>query len=379
MKITLNELSGSLGDLGTYLPLVIVLAKLNLININTTLFFSGMLNILTAVVWDIPMPVQPMKSIASVAITENNLTQEQITTSGILVGGIILLLGLTKTIDILNKLISKSVISGIQLGLGLKMAIKGIDYINSSEYLVEKIIGIILCILTFISFNLYRFPSALLLVIISSVYSLSILDYSNIKYSFIIPIDVETLKGITKEDWYYGFINGALPQVPLTILNSVISVCALSKTLFPENEKVTRRSVAISVGLMNIITCPLGGLPVCHGAGGLAGQYKFGARNGFSILFLGINKVILSLALGNILIIILSSFPDFILGILLFFSGIELATKGLLNSNDNITLITSAVQMSTDTFIGTMFGIVISMIQLFIDNYNIIKLRIIRI
>jgi len=379
MKITLNELSGSLGDLGTYLPLVIALAKLNLININTTMFFSGILNVFTSVIWDIPMPVQPMKSIASVAITENNLTKEQIITSGILVGGILLLLGLTKTIDVLNKLISQSVVSGIQLGLGLNMSIKGIDYINSSEYLIEKIIGIILCIFTFISFNLYKFPSALLLVIIGSVYSLSILDYSNIEYVFIIPIDVTILKGVTKEDWYYGFINGALPQIPLTILNSVISVCALSNNLFPENKKVSKRSVSISVGLMNLIICPLGGLPVCHGAGGLAGQYKFGARNGFSILFLGINKVILSLALGNILIIILSSFPDFILGILLFFSGTELASKGLLNSHNDITLITAAIQMSTNTFVGTIFGIFISMIQLSIDNCNTIKNRIINI
>ena len=371
MKITLNELSGSLGDLGTYLPLVIGLSKLNLIDINTVLFLTGILNIVTAIAWDIPMPVQPMKSISMIAITENTLTKEQIMTSGILVGSIVLLLGLTKMIDQFNKIISKSIISGIQLGLGLNMSIKGINYIYNLN-LIEQIISIILALLTFISFNYNKIPSALLLVILGSVYSIFIME-SNY-YIFKIPIDIDTIQNIKKNDWYYGFINGALPQLPLTLMNSVISVCALSKELFPENKKVTRISVSSSVGLMNLLTCPLGCLPMCHGAGGLAGQYKFGARNGFSILFLGLIKIILGLTCGNILNNILYSFPDGILGILLLYSGIELAQKATSKCIiNNITLLTAAIQISTNTFIGTLFGIILSIIQFIIDNNDKIK------
>ena len=375
MKFSLNELSGSLGDLGTYLPLVIMLAKKNLIDINNVLFFSGFLNCITAFVWDIPMPVQPMKSIASVAITENELTKEQILTSGILIGGIVLIIGITKTIDKINKIVPKSVICGIQLGLGLNMSIKGISMITVKDLFVFDglITGICLGIITFISFSFKRIPIALILVIIGIIYTVCIIPSNS--YYFINPININTISKVTKDDWYYGFIRGTLPQLPLTILNSVISVCALSYNLFPDNVKVTRTSVASSVGLMNLLTCPFGGLPVCHGAGGLAGQYKFGARNGASILFLGLNKILLSLIFGNILIDILKSFPDSILGVLLFYSGLELAIKGSKTEVNYILLITTSIQMTTDTFIGCLSGCCLSLIEYIVNKYVINDLR----
>jgi hypothetical protein len=57
----LAEISGSLGDLGTLLPLMIALAVNNSISLSATLVFSGLWNILTGVVFGIPLPVQPMK------------------------------------------------------------------------------------------------------------------------------------------------------------------------------------------------------------------------------------------------------------------------------------------------------------------------------
>ena len=87
---------------------------------------------------------------------------------------------------------------------------------------------------------------------------------------------------------------------------------------------------------MNILTCPFGGIPMCHGAGGLAGQYIFGARCGISEMFLGTIKMILSLALGNIILDLLKLFPYFILGVLLFYSGLELAIQGSKNGINDI-------------------------------------------
>ncbi|KAI6860443.1 hypothetical protein KC334_g21307, partial [Hortaea werneckii] len=65
----LSELSGALGDVGTLLPLMIAMTLTNTIDLPTTLVFSGLTNILTGVVYGIPLPVQPMKAIASVAIS----------------------------------------------------------------------------------------------------------------------------------------------------------------------------------------------------------------------------------------------------------------------------------------------------------------------
>jgi MFS superfamily sulfate permease-like transporter len=125
-------------------------------------------------------------------------------------------------------------------------------------------------------------------------------------------------------DWQTGLWRGAVPQIPLTLLNSVISVCALSIDLFPKRPAPPRR-VAISVALMNLISCPLGGMPMCHGAGGLAAQYRFGARTGGSVMLLGAGKMALALLFGGSLLVWLRAYPQSVLGVLLLFSGLELA------------------------------------------------------
>lgn len=129
---------------------------------------------------------------------------------------------------------------------------------------------------------------------------------------------------ISLEDWKTGFLRAAVPQIPLSILNSVIAVCKLSNDLFPTKE-VTPLAVSTSVGLMNLVGCWFGAMPVCHGAGGLAGQYRFGARNGLSVVILGSTKLVLGLLLGSSLLRLLAQFPIGLLGVLLFFSGLELA------------------------------------------------------
>jgi hypothetical protein len=65
-----------------------------------------------------------------------------------------------------------------------------------------------------------------------------------------------------------GPVKGAVPQIPLSVLNSVVAVCKLTRDLFPEKAA----SVSMSMGAMNLVGCWFGTMPCCHGAGGLAGQ-----------------------------------------------------------------------------------------------------------
>merc|ERR1719491_952765 len=133
-------------------------------------------------------------------------------------------------------------------------------------------------------------------------------------------------------EWLDGLLRGAVPQLPLTCLNSVVSVCALSVDLFRDPDMggkgVSRASVATSVGLMNVVGCWFGGMPSCHGAGGLAGQYRFGARSGTSILMLGTMKIVISLCFGKTLDNVIRYFPRTVLGVMLVFAGVELASVG---------------------------------------------------
>jgi hypothetical protein len=149
------------------------------------------------------------------------------------------------------------------------------------------------------------------------------------------------MKDVTAMDWWNGFLQGALPQLPLTTLNSVISVCCLAHTLYPDKRDpaleqkdrtdavITRKEVSISVGLMNLLLVPLGSMPNCHGAGGLAGQHRFGARTGTSVVILGLGKVFLAVFLGGSALTLLDALPIAVLSIMIVIAGLELVSTGV--------------------------------------------------
>jgi MFS superfamily sulfate permease-like transporter len=123
-----------------------------------------------------------------------------------------------------------------------------------------------------------------------------------------------------------GIWRGGLPQVPLTLLNSVLAVSALAGQLYPQQAwRVTPTRMALSVGFINLLVCPLGGMPVCHGSGGLAGQHKIGARSGVSVVLLGSAKLVLGLLFGGIAMAWMMAFPRPVLGLFLLLAGWSLA------------------------------------------------------
>ena len=175
-------------------------------------------------------------------------------------------------------------------------------------------------------------------------------------------------------DFVDGTIKAAIPQIPLTTLNSVIAVCALSRDLFPKNGAGTRE-VSISVGLMNLVGCWFGAMPMCHGAGGLAGQYRFGARTGGSVVFLGLIKILIGIFLGGAAFSILASYPVSVLGVLLIFSGIELAlvTKDIKTKTDYFVMIITAAAIIalSSTAIGFVIGLAFS----YLFYYGVFKIE----
>lgn len=69
-------------------------------------------------------------------------------------------------------------------------------------------------------------------------------------------------------------------------------------------------------------------MPVCHGSGGLAAQYRFGARSGASIIMLGLFKMILGFFFGESLVGLLKVYPKSLLGVMVLAAGLELAKVG---------------------------------------------------
>lgn len=353
-----RELAGSFGDLGTFIPLLLGMVHQCGLQLGPSLLAAGLMNIATGIAFGIPMPVQPMKAIAAVAIAEG-MNESQILIAGIITGLVITLLGLTGLVDALNRCVPRSVVRGLQLAVGLKLLVNGCSMIaKRPDWVGWDSVGLgILCIaLVFYLYGSSRMPAALVIFGIGLMalfaQSPSLIPQTTFGMSWHVP-DFTAF-----HDWKIGGLRGALPQIPLTTLNSVIAVCALSKDLFPDSPSSPRR-VAVSVGLMNLLCCPFGAMPMCHGAGGLAAQYRFGARTGGSVVMLGAVKCVLAVALGSSLLMWLQAYPQSVLGVLLLFSGLELALV-CRDQTDRcaylVMLLTCGVCIALDTATGFVVG-----------------------
>jgi MFS superfamily sulfate permease-like transporter len=359
------EVAGSLGDLGTFLPLLVGMAAQNGLNFASALFFAGLFNIITGLTFTIPMAVQPMKAIAAVALTEG-LTTPQILAAGVMVSAVILILGLAGLIDWLNRVIPKSVVRGLQLALGLSLLMKALQMIVGTKTIIgpdSYVTGALAAIMVLALFFSKRFPAALLLFLIGLI--LAVCKEPKVLDSLGLGVSLPHFLSLSRADFVSAFPKAALPQIPLTALNSVIAVCALSIDLFPDRP-ATPRKVAVSVGLMNLIAAWFGGMPMCHGAGGLAGQYRFGARTNGSILFLGSVKVVIAVFLGASLMMLCQAFPKSILGVMLAFSGLELAlvTRDQTSRTDAFAmLITAGACLGLNNMaLGFILGLVLTLI-----------------
>ncbi|WJX42821.1 CCR4-NOT core ubiquitin-protein ligase subunit mot2 [Trifolium repens] len=421
----LSELSGAVGDLGTYIPIVIALSLVNNLDLTTTLIFTSLYNILTGFFFGLPMPVQPMKSIAAVAISESPpLTIPQISAAGLSVAAVLLFLGTTGLMSVLYRYLPLPVVRGVQLSQGLQFAFSAIKYIRyqqdlastsakvgpvrpwfSLDGLALALVAVLFLVLTTgagedhnnseqqqqleqegndydderVVDNLRRnkvrrrlkilsmIPSALIVflfgLILCFIRDPSI--FNDLKFG---PSKIKVVR-ITWDDFKVGFVRAAIPQIPLSILNSVIAVCKLSGDLFPDREASAMR-VSVSVGMMNFVGCWFGAMPCCHGAGGLAGQYRFGGRSGASVVFLGIGKLVIALVFGNSFGRILGQFPIGILGVLLLFAGIELAmaSKDMNSKQESFVMfVCAAVSLTgSSAALGFFVGIVL---------YLLLKLR----
>jgi len=109
---------------------------------------------------------------------------------------------------------------------------------------------------------------------------------------------------------------------------------------------VSERKVALSTGVMNLLGPLVGGVPMCHGAGGMAGHVRFGARTGGALVILGAIVLAIALFFSGSVETLLKIFPAPILGVILFLTGAQLALGscdfGKTKNDRFVSLVTAA-------------------------------------
>ena len=345
-KFDRMELAGSLGDLGTLLPIAIAMVLFNGLSPVGVFLSIGVFYVLSGAYFGITVPVQPMKVIGAYAIA-TAMNPEQILASGLLMGLFLLIVGMTGAIDVIRKFTPKSVVRGVQLSTGALLISGGVKFImGTSKYQVLQeavephltvqalagipisvIIGIGAAIVTLLLLDNRRFPAGLIVVACGLLLGLLLGIRSEIS-SIHVGLNLPQLFPFdfpAGADFTFALFALVLPQLPMTMGNAVIAYTDLSSEYFPDkSSSVTNRKACVSMALANFFSFSLGGMPLCHGAGGLAAHYRFGARTAGSNLLIGGLFVGLAIVFGNSIVQVFNLIPMSILGVLLIFAGAQL-------------------------------------------------------
>jgi len=316
-----NEFAGAFGDLGTDLPLIVGMALAAKLDGTSVLVMFGVMQILTALRYQMPMPVQPLKAMAAIVIAQK-LGGDVLYGAGLAIGLSMLVLSLTGLIDWLARVIPKSVVRGIQFGLGLQLALLALkDYVKADGAQGYWLAGAAFILTVFLIGN-RRFPAALFVIALGLIYAFVFkLNPSSIAQG--VGFNLPQFHLPTWSNVMTGFVVLALPQIPLSLGNSVLATRQIAEDLFPE-KPLTVRGISLTYSLMNLINPFFGGIPTCHGSGGMAGHYAFGGRTGGSVVIYGLMFLILGVFFGGVFDQVVGVFPLPILGVLLLFEGLAL-------------------------------------------------------
>jgi len=278
IKFAQGEFIGAFGDLGTFIPIFIPLVAINGLNPQTILLSVGLCYIICGFYYKIPIPVQPLKALTAIAIA-GGLSLSIISAGTILMGIIMLFLAVSRLINPLVRIFSQPIVRGIQLGVGLLL-------IKAAAVLI---------------FDGQR----------------SLPAYISGERGFGISIP-------RLDDFMTAFFLLVIPQLPLTLGNSIVATSDVARRYFGERAKrVTAYSLSLGLGIANILSGLISSMPVCHGSSGVTAHYSFGARSRFAPIIIGFACFVLGLIFGNEAIKIIKLIPYPILGIMLFYVGLR--------------------------------------------------------
>lgn len=357
LPLVMGEFSGALGDLGTFLPLALALTVTTDLEFSSVLVWAGIMNIMAGWCFRQPIPVQPMKALAAVAIT-HQLPRGEIAAAGLAVAILLIIFAFAGIIDRATRIIPKALIRGVQLAIGLQLMLKGFEWLfglgwsglsmsidrplpllgaDSLVVAAAAAAGLCLPAARRLPMLVPIFVAGLVLAAVAAPQPLVAGASTGPLVSLVWP---------ALGEWKRGLLQAGLPQFPLTLMNSVVAVCALSADYFP-GAGISPRRMALQVGVVNLIALPFGAMPMCHGAGGLAAQHRFGAKTGLSSGFLGMLMIAAAMLAGGNAACLLARYPISILGVMLILAGWALAgiARDCLDAENLVILIPTVGSM----------------------------------
>ena len=325
MRFDRRELAGAVADVGVLVPIAVALIVSNGLSATAVLLPAGLLYVAAALTYGLPIPVQPLKAFGAIAIAKG-LGSDEIAAGALLMGTVFVVLGRLRLLDAAARAFPKALIRGVQLTVGLLFLKIAWGLVldppkSFAEHALPSAWAVPLAAAGVVAaISLRRYPIALILVLGGVV----VMALEGGGEAALGP------SGLALPDLDWATIGTAftvlvLPQLPLSFANSCLATADAARVYFGDKARGIRPGrLATSFGSANLLAGAIGGMPVCHGAGGLTAHVAFGARTGGAPLMMGAALLVLALGFGAGLAALLTAFPLPILAALL-------ATAGLLH------------------------------------------------
>jgi MFS superfamily sulfate permease-like transporter len=349
-----QEAGGACGDLGTFIPHVIGAMTVAGLAPAGILFGFGVFLISTGLFYGLPLPVQPMKAVSAVILTDG-LKPGEVAAAGMMLGIVLLVLGITGWIGRLARAIPQSVSAGLQLGLGLLMGVLGVKLMLQTPWVGFPALAALVLLS-----RVPRCPAAPIVLVASAVAGWATIGGMNTPEIAFAPSMPHLVMPTWTEVWRSLEI-AVLPQLSLTLTNAVIVTASLSRELFPATGSIaSERNLALSSGLANVLLCPFGAMPMCHGAGGLQAQYRFGARTGLAPIIFGVVVLVLAVGFADHAAALFAIIPMGAVGGLLILAGTDLAiSRRLFDGKPScwpVIGVTALVTLTVNPALGLILG-----------------------
>jgi sulfate permease, SulP family len=358
-----RELAGAVADIGVLVPIAVALIVKNGLSATAVLLPAGLLYLTVALVYRLPVPVQPLKAFGAIAIAKG-LGSDEIAAGALLMGAIFLVLGRLGVLDLAARGFPRALIRGVQLTVGLlflKIAWTLVTDPPKSfhEHAISQSWALPLALLVLVlAFALRRWPITLALVGAGAVIMVVLAgDKAELGPSAI------SLPHLDSGVFWTAFIVLVVPQVPLSFANSCLATADAARVYFGKlGERVRPGRLATTFGSANLLAGAISGMPVCHGAGGMTAHYAFGARTAAAPAAMGAILLTLALALGAGLAGLLAAFPLPILAGVLATAGVLhiLLLRDLSRARDwAVAFLVGIVGFEVNLTIGLTLGLVV--------------------
>lgn len=341
--LTRGEVSGAFADLGVLIPLEAALIAVNGINPTSTLLGVGIAYIATGWYFRLPMPVQPLKAFSAIAIAQA-VTPSVIAAGALLMSLVMFLLAATRGVEYLTRIVSLPVVRGVQFALGLVLIRNAVGMVLSKPFLVggeaqryldigglDVSVGLLVGVgsLALLLLFLWRpwLPGAAVVAVVGVLVGLLLGDGET---SLTLGPAPMAMAWPPLADFSTALVMLVIPQLPLTLTNSVVATVDTARTYFgPGAARVTPVRTSLSIAIGNLWAGLVGGLPMCHGSGGLTAHYRTGARTPVATSLIGLVLIAVALLFGQSALEVRGLMPYAVLGALLIYVGVQHLQLGL--------------------------------------------------